>query len=309
VVFLLLKFAVKDFMDDREYQNVSSKTMSGYRHVLGEFQEHCAKGDIVDATNVTQSIVKSYLMYCKNERNNNPTSMNTKLRVLKSFFNYLAKNGIINDQKHPTKHIPFVKEDIKIEVYSDYHIQQMLSYYRRIMQREKTFYGYRDYMIIVFFLGTGVRSGELINLKWNDIDFLHGHVVIFGKKRQQSSIPITEKLIKELSQYKVFCEQNFKRLSEYVFPNRYNKKLTENGIKCIFTGLKRVMNFKDVRLSCHTFRHTVAHRMVKSGCDIFTVQKLLRHEDIATTQKYLALWGTALKEMNDRYNPLNNIEV
>jgi integrase/recombinase XerD len=62
VVFLLLKFAVKDFMDDREYQNVSSKTMSGYHHLLGEFQEHCAKGDMVDATNVTQSIVKSYSM-------------------------------------------------------------------------------------------------------------------------------------------------------------------------------------------------------------------------------------------------------
>lgn len=92
-------------MEDKQYQNVSSKTMSGYLHVLGEFQEHCSRSEFIGVKDI-QSTVKSYLMYCKNERNNNPTSMNTKLRVLKSFFDYLDENGVIQGEKNPTKKCP-----------------------------------------------------------------------------------------------------------------------------------------------------------------------------------------------------------
>lgn len=126
----------------------------------------------------------------------------------------------------------FVKEDIKIEYLLIAIFNKCLVIADEFMKREKSFY--ERLYDNCFFLGTGVRAGELINLKWSDIDLIHGHVSIFGKKRRQSSISITEKLIKELSQFKVFCEKRANGLSEFVFPNRYNKKITENGIECIF---------------------------------------------------------------------------
>lgn len=204
----------------------------------------------------------------------------------------------------------YAKEEIKIETFSDYHIKQMLDYYRRIKKRERLFYAYRDYAIIVFLLGTGVRLGELINIRWRDINFIRGTITVWGKKREQSSIPLTDKLIKELSEYRVFCEQHYGELDDYVFTSdRKNRQLGVDAVKSIFKRLKEVMNFKDVKLSAHTFRHTFAHRMLMNGCDVFTLQKMLRHSSLVMTQRYLAIWGTALHEQNEKYNPLKDIDI
>jgi len=276
---------------------------------LNEFQEFCGKQEIVDVSDVTPNIIKNYLMYCQKERNNNVTTRNSKLHVLKIFFNYLEEIEVITQKQNPAKRIGYGKEDIKIEVFQDRHIHQMLSYYRRLKQREKSFFAYRDYTMIVFLLGTGVRLGELVNLIWNDVDLKNGTIIVFGKKRQQSSIPLTKKLIKELCEYRVFCEQTFGEIPDYVFTDVEGKKLTDNAVKCVFKRLKEIMNFSDVRLSAHTFRHTFAHRMLMNGCDVFTLQKMLRHSNIAMTQRYLAIWGVALREQNSKYNPLNTLDI
>ncbi len=306
---MLLKFAIKDFKDDREYKNLSPKTIESYMSALNEFQSFCSNEEIIDVNDVTARAVKNYLMYCHKERNNNVTTRNSKLHVLKIFFNYLEENEIITSKQNPTKRIGYGKEDIKIEVFQDSHIKKMLGYYQRIKQREKSFFAYRDYTMIVFLLATGVRLGEMVNLKWNEVDIKNGTVTVFGKKRQQSSIPITDKLIKELCEYRVFCEKTFGEIPNFVFTDIEGNQLTDNSVKCVFKRLKTVMNFQDVRLSAHTFRHTFAHRMLMNGCDIFTLQKMLRHSNIAMTQRYLAIWGTALKEQNDKFNPLNNIDI
>lgn len=75
----------------------------------------------------------------------------------------------------------------------------MLSFYRRIKQREKSYVAYRDYMMIVLILGTGIRRGEIINLKWSDIDFVNYYISVFGKTRRKETIPITKKLSKEFA--------------------------------------------------------------------------------------------------------------
>ncbi|WP_422778001.1 tyrosine-type recombinase/integrase [Peribacillus butanolivorans] len=85
----------------------------------------------------------------------------------------------------------------------------MLNYYRRIKQREKSYFAYRDYMIIVTILGTGIRRGEIINLQWSDIDFINQSISVFGKNRRKETIPLTDKLSKELSGYQTFCKQHW----------------------------------------------------------------------------------------------------
>jgi len=309
VVFLLLKFAIKEFLDDRDFNNLSKVTINGYSLTLEKFHDFCTKKEVVDVSDITTSLVKEYLLHCKNELKNNPTTINTKLRALRTFFNFLANNEIINLKQIPTTKIPYIKEDIKVEVFSDEHIKQMLNYYKRIKYHDKTFVAFRDHTIIIVLLGTGMRRGELVNLKWSDIDFNNQTLKVFGKKRMDSSIPMTLKLKKEMAEYRVFCEQHFKTVSDYVFTNYNNKPLTENAVQMIFKHLKDVMNFKDVRLSAHTFRHTFAHRCLMSGMDVFTLQKMLRHSKLDVTMRYVALWGTALKEQNDKYNPLNNLDI
>lgn len=77
----------------------------------------------------------------------------------------------------------------------------------------------------------------------------------------------------------------------------------------LFRYLQEKMNFKNVRVSAHTFRHTFCHRLAMSGMSAFAIQKLMRHQNIAVTMKYVAMWGNELREQNDKYNPLNNLDV
>jgi integrase/recombinase XerD len=304
---MLLKFAIQDFKEDREYLNLSKQTIKTYQIMLGEFQQYFVEKEILNVEDVTNNNVKSYLLYCMKSKGNNPVTINTKIKNLNAFFNYMVKSEIINEKRNPMLKIEKVKTDTKIEVFSDNHIKQMLGYYRKLKGREHSFYAYRDHTIILTLLGSGIRLGELCNLKWNDVDLIKGTIIVFGKKRTQASIPITHKLVQELAEYKVFCQKSFTELSDHIFVNRENNPLTEDAVKNVFKRLKIIMNFKEVRLSAHTFRHTFAHRFLMNGGDVFTLQKMLRHSSLKMTEKYLAIWGTALREQNEKFNPLNSI--
>ncbi|MED4780936.1 tyrosine-type recombinase/integrase [Brevibacillus choshinensis] len=306
---MLIKFAIKDFIADKKYKHLSNNTLGVYDLVLHMFQDYCSRNEIVSIHDVSAQTVKSFLIELQNEKGNNATSSNNKLRVLKNFYNWLQENEIIIEKQNVCKKVNYAKEDIVIQPFSDHHIEQMLGYLRRIKQRECTYYAIRDYTIIVFLLGTGVRLGELVNLKWSDIDLKHGSATILGKKRELSSVPLTDKLSKEIAEFKVYCEQHFGIIGEYVFSTDKNTQLQSESLKTIFKRLKKVMNFKDVRLSCHTFRSTFAVRCIQNGMDAFTLQRLLRHSDIAMTNRYVRMFGTALKSQNDKFNPLNSIRI
>ncbi|MGR5990362.1 tyrosine-type recombinase/integrase [Bacillus paranthracis] len=306
---MLIKFAMRDFKEDKEFNNLAPRTIEVYMATLKEFQAWCADREAIDIADVREATIKSYLVYCQRTRGNNVVTRNTKLHHLKIFFNYLQNEEIIDEKDNPTRKMKLAKEDTKIEVFTDSHIKQMLRYYRRLKTRNKSFFAYRDHTIIVFLLGTGVRLGELVNMTWNDIDLVNQQVILYGKARKQQSIPLTDKLTKELCEFKVFVERTFGSSPSHVFTTQEGKQLSPNSVKLIFARLKGVMNFEDVRLSAHTFRHTFAHRCLMAGMDVFTLQKMLRHSSLKMTERYLSIWGTALREQNDKYNPLNNLEI
>ncbi|WP_204524652.1 tyrosine-type recombinase/integrase [Litchfieldia alkalitelluris] len=170
---------------------------------------------------------------------------------IRAFLNYMIECEVI--KSNPAKKIKPQKEDVKIEVFTDEQNAQMLSYYRRIKQREKSYYAYRDYMLIITFLGTGIRRQEAVNLKWSEIDFDNHSMSVFGKSRKKDTILITEKLVKELSAYRIFCERYFTKLGEYVFVNIKNGPMTGNSLMLVFRNLSRKMNFKDVRVSAQPY--------------------------------------------------------
>lgn len=304
---MLIQFAIKDFLDDREFKNVTPNTLTNYKIMLGQFQTFCLENEVVNVEDVTPNLIKKFILYFQ-KKGNNASSTNTKLQRVRVFFNYMIEIEVIT--KNPANKVPKAKEDVKIDVFTDYHIKQMLTYYRRIKQREKAFWAYRDHTIIVTLLGTGIRLSELCSLKWSDIDFQNQMLSVFGKNRKRESIPVSEKVLKELSSYKVYCEQFFNgNLSDFVFTDRDNKQLSPNAVKCMFKRLSKVMNFRDVRLSCHTFRHSFCQRCIHAGMSTFAIQRLMRHSSIAVTEKYAAMWGNDLKEQNDKFNPLNSLDI
>lgn len=306
VFFMLIKFAYQDFIEDRKFKNTSKENIRNYETMLKEFVDYCPTKGVVNVKDITYSLIRHYLMDCQ-QRGNKAATINTKLLRIRAFLNYMIECEVIKD--NPAKKIQRQKEDVKVEVFTDEQIYQMLSYYRRIKQREKSYYAYRDYMLIITFLGTGIRRKEAAQLKWEDIDFPNSSMSVFGKNRKKDTIPITEKLLKELSAYRVFCENYFKDLGEYVFVNIKNEPMTVNSIMLVFRNLSKKMNFKNVRVSPHTFRHTFCHRLAMSGMSAFAIQKMMRHANISVTMKYVAMWGNELREQAEKHNPLNNLDI
>lgn len=306
VVFLLLKFGFQDFLDDRRFKNTTKSNIKNYQILLGEFINYCIDNEVMNVEDITYAHVRQYLLHCQ-EKGNKAGTINTKLLRIRAFLNYMVECEVIKN--NPAKKIKAQKDDIKIDIFTDEQIRQMLSFYRRIKQREKSYVAYRDYMMIVSILGTGIRRGEIINLQWSDVDFINQTISVFGKNRTKETIPITDKLAKELSAYQTFCKQFWGVLSNFVFVKRDNTQLTENAVMLVFKYLGERMNFKDVRVSAHTFRHTFCHRLAMSGMSAFAIQKLMRHKNISVTMRYVAMWGNELREQNDKYNPLNTLEI
>lgn len=306
---MLLKFAIKDFFDDVEFRNLRPESIKSYHYTLHAFHEFCVKEGVVDTGDITTSLIRSFLLHCKNDRNNNPVSLNHKLRNIKALCNYLESIDLYTSKTNPARKIPFIKEDVKIQPFTEEQVKKMLNYYQRQKRRGGEFHAYRNYAIIVTLLSTGMRLGELCNMRWTDIDWQNDIITLEGKKREQSTIPIVDKLKKELAEYRLYIEAIFDKPCEYVWTNQFNKRLTVNAAKHIFQRLAKVMNFKDVRLSAHTFRHTFAVNLVLAGADAFTVQKLLRHSSMTMTMRYVNLYGQHLHDKNDKYNPLNTMKL
>lgn len=303
---MLLKFAYQDFLDDRRFKNTTKTNIKNYEMLLGKFVDYCIENQVVNAEEITYSHVRQYLLNCQ-DKGDKASTINTKLLRIRAFLNYLVECEVI--KTNPAKKVKKQKEDVKIEVFSDEQIKQMLNFYRRIKRREKSYLAYRDYTIIITILGTGIRRGEIKNLQWSDVDFINRTISVFGKSRRKETIPITDKLAKELAGYQLFCKQYWGNISDYVFVKRDNTQMSENAIMLVFKYLGNKMNFKDIRVSAHTFRHTFCHRLAMSGMSAFAIQKLMRHQNIAVTMRYVAIWGNELREQNDKYNPLNSLDV
>lgn len=305
---MLIKFAIKEYLDEKEFNNLAPRTIKAYGDTLNEFQLFCSDRELIDTEDISEKTIKSYLMYCQRERNNAVLTVNTKLQHLKSFFRFLIDEEIILERNNPTRRLTQNKSDSKLEVFTDEQVRMMLRYYRR-QKRDKQFWNYRNYTMLVFLLGTGARLGEMINTKWSDCDLVNHSVIFYGKLKKQQSQPLSDKLVKELCEYRIYLERQFNELPTHVFTDQKGKPLTPNAVKLVFTRLARIMNFKGVRVSAHTCRHYYCSKLLRNGVDAYSVSRLMRHSSIKMTERYIHIWSDSLKETNDKYNPLNNLDI
>ena len=282
---------LNDYLDYLKYQkNYSDYTKENYKHDIVEYLEYL-KSENLDFKNIEYSDIRFYLMYLKDTKKDNNTSINRKLSSLRGFYKYMANNNIVKTNVFSLVNGP--KKSKKLPRYFEYNeLEELFN-----VPDTRTPLGQRDSLILEMLYATGVRVGELVNIKVGDIDLGRRNIIILGKGNKERFVTYGE-----------YCEDILKtylntgrvslnvKQSDYLFLNNNGGQLTDRGVRFILDKLIQKTSLNK-NISPHMIRHSFATHLLNEGCDLLTVQKLLGHESIKATQIYTHVTTDRLKEV------------
>lgn len=230
-----------------------------------------------------------------------PRTQARLISSLKSFFNYLQWEELRDD--NPSELIETPKMGMKLpDVLSETEIDLIIE---QIDLSEAE--GERNRAIIETLYGCGLRVSELIELKLSDLFFDENYILVIGKGNKQRLVPISNHTIKYINIYKdqVRIHQNIQNgFEDHLFLNRRGRSLSR---VMIFTIVKQLTEKAGIKknVSPHTFRHCFATHLLKNGADLRSIQMMLGHESISTTEIYTHLDDSMLRETILKFHPRN----
>ena len=157
---------------------------------------------------------------------------------------------------------------------------------------------FRDRAILESFYSSGLRISEVVGLNVDDVDFISGVLKIRGKGKKERIVPVGEAALGAMKKYL----DKKKKETEAVFLNKNSRRITTRGVMDIVTKYLRLAGIKP-GVSAHTFRHSFATHLLNRGADLRTVQELLGHANLSTTQIYTHLTTERLKSVYDKAHP------
>jgi integrase/recombinase XerD len=245
----------------------------------------------------TPDTVNSFIY--NSSKKNSPRSQARKISGLKSFFKFLVFEGYLKSS--PMSNIESPKLGRKLpDILNVEEISQMIS---SIDIKEK--FGQRNKTIIEILYGTGIRVSELIELKISNIFFKENLIRVLGKGDKERFVPIGLKAKKSIIDY-INNDRKYQKIEEssndILILSRYGKKITRH---MIFTLIKNISKKSGItkKISPHTFRHSFASHLLKNGADLRTIQLILGHENITTTEIYTHLDSKHLLNVMKKYHP------
>ena len=278
----MLDKAAKEFEYDCKIRHLSPKTIDNYGKQLRYLQRFLEKEfSISSIEDVKPSHIKRFLAMM-DDAGRKPQYINDLLKVYKTFFNYLESEGHI--ESSPAKRIRNMKlPKLKLRTFTEKNIMDMINYYNG-----RSFIEIRNRAMIAMMFDTGVRLSELMELVETQIH--EESIVIYGKGAKERVVPVSPFLSKALLRYTRARESFFRNSlhDKEFFLSRTGKKLTAEAVaKMLKKAAKAVGVSEDIRVSPHTCRHTFAHLNLKNGIDLYTLSRLLGHESVSITQRYL----------------------
>ena len=278
-------------------RGLSMNSIESYEFDLIQFKNFINENSINESPKkCSSSTVKRYLY--KNFSNKKSRSQARSISALKSFFNYLLFEGEIHSS--PLNDIESPKIENKLpEVLTEDEIKRLISSVNLDSE-----FGQRNKTIIEVLYGTGIRVSELIELKLSNIFFKESILKVTGKGNKERFVPLGKIAIIEIKKYlnnrdKLKINSKF---SDILFLNRYGRQLTRSMIFKVINDSSKNAEI-DKKISPHTLRHSYATHLLKNGADLRTIQLILGHESITTTEIYTHLDTFHLEDVLKKYHP------
>src|SRR3989338_4812569 len=261
-------------------KDYSRHTILNYSKDLSEFKAFLGERAL---ETVDYLALRKFLSVLR-ERNLKSRSVSRKLSCLRSFFRFLNREGLLKSDpakavSNPKleKHLPKFLTEEEITRLIESPDMAKLS-------------GLRDRAILETFYSTGMRISELVGLNLEDIDFFSGVVKVRGKGKKERLAPIGEKALAVLRDYTRKRKDN----PQAVFLNKNTKRLTDRGVRLILDKYIRLAALRE-DISPHSLRHSFATHLLNRGADLRSVQELLGHANLSTTQIYTHVTMDKLK--------------
>lgn len=272
-----LEMAIKEYLKEIEVRKYTPKTIRSYRNNLSLFLRFCTDNNVLDTEDLTLGAVKGFMLFMSG-RGHRGTYVNSLLKTVKSFIQYVYEEeyGGFNTKR---KFAWCKEEKTVIRAFRPEDVKRMLS-----DCRGRDYISLRDRCILTMLFETGIRCWELCCIRKDDVhdDF----IVIHGKNHKQRVVPVTALLSKAMIKYESCRDRHFPYpKTEFYFVSFHDNQLTNSAVERVVKNHGK--GIEDIRVSPHTCRHFFAQQQVKMGTDLYTISRLLGHENIGITQTYL----------------------
>jgi integrase/recombinase XerC len=269
-------------------KNYSGHTILNYQIDLEDFKKFLGDSSI---EKVDYLAVRKYLAMLK-EKNFGSKTMARHLSTLRSFFKFLVREGFLKNNPILSVSSPKIEK----------HLPSFLTEEETVRLIEascpKNEAGLRDRAILETFYSSGLRISELVGLNLDDVDFIGGIIKVRGKGKKERIVPIGDRALQSLREYL----NKRQKQSQSLFLNKRGNRITDRGVRGIVAKYIRISGTKQ-GISPHTLRHSFATHLLNRGADLRTVQELLGHANLSTTQIYTHLTTERLKSVYDKSHP------
>ena len=248
---------------------------------------------------VDVNTVRGYMAHL-NELQYSKSTTARKLATLRSFYKFLVRRNYIDS--NPVTTIKTPKQEKKLPKFLEYEEVQLLLN----TPPSNTWLGARDRAIFEVLYNTGMRVSEVVALNMDDVDFLGEVVHIRGKGKKERIAPISSSALQVIQHYMEFrnkrAQSNANFDSKVLFVNKHGRRLSTRSVRRKMDKYLKMAGL-DPAISPHTLRHSFATHMLNKGADLRSVQELLGHQSLSTTQIYTHLTTTKLKEVYENAHP------
>lgn len=286
-----MKKNVLDFLEVLQFEKkYSSNTVLNYRDDLDDFVTFLEEHKYRAFKEVDYQVIRKYLNYLYEKKYTNKT-ISRHISSLRSFFKYLLKKKIINN--NPMTLISNPKIEKKLPKFVPYHeLEQILNVFDT-----NTSLDYRNSLILELLYSTGIRVGELVNIKIKDIELNKKEIRILGKGNKERIVLFGSRCSKLLEQYlNTFYKEYNSKNSDYLLLGVRGNKINDREVRKVVDEAVKRAGVK-LNVSPHVLRHTFATHMLNEGADLKSVQQLLGHESLSTTTIYTHVSNERLRNV------------